>query len=123
MSVDAIIAEIRQVRSTMDDSAHRMFELSEALHRHARKTLDQDASSYVAYANAYKRVSNMVGLGLRRTASTDRLVTRERDQRTRDLQEQKEREQKAQERRDRILAEQQQIDDPLMEVYGEVLNA
>lgn len=124
MTADAIIAEIRQLSASMDESARRMFELSDSLHRHARKSLDQDMSSYVAYANAYKRVSNMVGLGLRRTSSTDRRVMRDAEQKSRDQRERAEKEEQVralQERQDRLKMLQLETD-PLVEVYGELLD-
>jgi hypothetical protein len=125
MTADAIIAEIRQLSASMDDSARRVFELSEALHRYARKTQDHDMSTYIAYANAYKRVSNMVGLGLRRTSSMDRRVTQEDKTRKQDQQEREELEEqeRAEQVRQARLKRLQPENDPLVEVYGDLLNA
>jgi len=75
MGQQAIVAEIRMLREAIDTDARRIFELSTTLHRMTgRQPADDSTVPYRNYANAWSRFANMVGLGLRRTASSERVL-------------------------------------------------
>lgn len=75
MSQQDIVAEIRRLRESIDTDARRLFELSQTLYRMTRRQpVDDSTSPYINFANSWSRFANMVGLGLRRSASSDRAL-------------------------------------------------
>lgn len=75
MTEQDIVQEIRDLRESLDSDAQRLNELAQYLHRMVRRRrADENTSPYVTYANAWMRFANVVGLGLRRTAVSDRLL-------------------------------------------------
>ena len=94
MAPDEIIMEIKELRSELERTVERLFELSKVLYTKARRSdvVDDRTSAFVLYANAWTRFSGMVGQGLRRTASVDR-VLRVAQQNERDRQEHERQEQ------------------------------
>jgi hypothetical protein len=75
MAQQDIVAEIRMLREAIDTDARRIFELSQALYRMTRQQPADDSTvPYRNYANAWSRFASMVGLGLRRTNTSDRVL-------------------------------------------------
>jgi hypothetical protein len=109
MQVSEVVAEIRQIRVSVDNSARRLAELSQALHRLARRQPVSDAMSpYIAYANAWGRFANMVGLGLRRTATADRFLAMIKSEEPQE--------------KEPAIREPEVRDDDFETLYGETLN-
>lgn len=75
MSQRDIVAEIHHLRDSIDTDARRLFELSQTLLRMTRRQPPDDSTSpYINFANAWGRFANMVGLGIRRSSSADRVL-------------------------------------------------
>ena len=76
MSSDEIVAEISSLRETMNLAAQRVIELSRTLYIQARRgTANSATSAYLAYANGWTRLAAAVQQGLRRTSTTDRVLS------------------------------------------------
>jgi hypothetical protein len=117
MAEQDIVAEIRALRASMDADARRMTELSQSLYRMVRRRpADENTSAYTTYANAWLRFSNVVGLGLRRTAVSDRLLAMVKPVEAEPEDEKKPPRQDAEPR-------PTPTDEDFAALYGEVLNA
>ncbi len=115
MEPDAIVKEIQALRADMQKGTERMFELSRVLYSKVRRDTRPDTAALILYANAWTRFSGAMGQGLRRTASTDRVLRAAR------LQEQ---ERQEQEERQRLLEERrrEQAEAAATHIYGSDLD-
>jgi hypothetical protein len=76
----ALVSQIQEARKTADESARKLYEAASLLYEKARRNPIEGASAYVIFANAHLRMANALGQGLRRTASTDRVLKIARDE-------------------------------------------
>ena len=131
MEPDAIVKEIRDLRGEIQRSTERLYELSRVLYSKVRREARPDTAALILYANAWTRFAGAIGQGLKRTASTDRVLKAAHLQ-EQERKEQEERQRELEERRQR-LAEvaashvyegDLDVDDDLVALYGqEVMNA
>jgi hypothetical protein len=100
MTPDEIVLEIKEVRGELEHNIERLFELSRVLYAKARRNnddTDNRRATMVLYANAWTRFVGVVGQGLRRTSSADRVLKVAQQQE----QDRQERERRDKERDDR----------------------
>ena len=90
--MDAVVAEIRQLRKDADDLVLSLVTKSEQLRKLARTNPDEGASHYLVFANAHLRVAGALGQGFRRTASMDRVLATAEEERQQAQQREAERE-------------------------------
>lgn len=79
MTPDQIVAEIGELRESMNATAQRMLDLSKALYTQMRRTTASNATPvYIAYSNAWMRFAGTMTQGMRRAMSSDRVLERYR---------------------------------------------
>lgn len=126
--MDAVVAEIRQLRQTADDLALQLVTKSEHLRKLARVNPDEGASHYLVFANAHLRVAGALGQGVRRTASIDRVLATAAEEREQAQQREAENEARR-EARERAREQEKALErhltipqeDAFDELYGEML--
>jgi hypothetical protein len=119
-----MVQQIQGLRKEIIAKAGRLYELSGELRTKSRRFLaDEGTSNYIMFANAHLRLAGALTQGIRRTASTDRVLEvgqAERDEaRRRDETEREWREarQKTKASNDLVLTS----DDAFDEIYGDVV--
>lgn len=114
-----LLAEISTLRESIRASAFKLLQVSDTLHRQARKaTPTTTTRAYVTYANGWMRFSGMVTQGLKRADLTDALVKRAQ-QIEADEAEAVKAKQVAKDRRDARIKSQMSSMGDLVELYGE----
>jgi hypothetical protein len=76
MTPEDIVEEISSLRETMNLAAQRVIELSRVLYAQVRRGgANSTTPAYLAYANGWTRLAAAVQQGLRRTSTTDRVLS------------------------------------------------
>lgn len=75
MTAEEIVQEVYLLRDGMEKTAQRIVELSQTLYSKVRRTpADDYTSRFILFANTWTRLGAMVEGGIRRTASTTRII-------------------------------------------------
>jgi hypothetical protein len=125
----ASMLQIQETRNELEKLANKLQEQSEALRVMSRRSSDDEAKTYVLFANAHLRYAGAVLQGLRRTASIDRSlkasVAERAETRKREELETEKRESRTEARA--YTKQLQQLQQPtandMSELYGEIFGA
>lgn len=123
-ATEEAVQQIQETRKEIETLAARLQEQANTFRSRSRRTLDEESSSHVVFANAHLRFAGAILQGLRRTAFIDRTLEIGRVEREEARQREERELQERQARDSNRQVEQLQLptDDAMTELYGDLVS-